>query len=387
MSDVPPTSPAPVLVRVNRAGPLEPPCRLAGLDILALIGSGGMGAVYKARDPELDCFRAVKVLSPRLAGDAQYVARFRQEARLAAKLDTPCAVRVLRAGEENGLQYLVMEYAGGSTLQARCAHKPLNPNEALHLAASVAEALREAHRLGVIHRDIKPANIIYTSDGSPKLADFGIARPMSAGATGLTVDGATIGTPEYMPPEQAQGSRDLDGRADLYSLGATLYWAVTGRPPFVGDRPSQVIELVINAPLVPPAAVNPAVPGPLSDLIVHLMAKRKEDRPGSAEDLLREISRIREQGGLAPWPRRQGWSAWLQVAAGLLVLAALAAAVEAARRHFMPTPPPKPEATQPIAAKQPPSPPPTPLASPPAAETTKPPAGAAQPERREESTP
>ena len=309
----------------------EIPEQYAGLQIVEQIGQGGMGSVYKGLDPELDCFRAVKMLARQLAADPAFVQRFREEARMAARLDSPYAVRVIRFGMEADRYFLIMEFVDGPTLESVCAREQLDPNRALHVAGCIGQALRAAHRLDVIHRDIKPANILFTPDNIPKLADFGIARPIKREGPNLTTEGTVIGTPAFMSPEQAAGKEELDGRTDVYSLGATLYWATTGIPPFTGERASQILEKVIHDTPHAPIEICPEMSAEVSDLIVRMMVKDRDERIASAEDLIREVSRL--QGGTVrteahpapePKPRRRVVRNVLATVLPLLMIALLA---------------------------------------------------------------
>jgi serine/threonine-protein kinase len=220
------------------------------------IGRGGMAEVYLARDRLLDRPVAIKILFPEFAADPSFVARFRREAQAAANLNHPNIVGVYDWGKERGTYYIVMEYVDGRTVSEIIrTDGPLDPKQAAGIAADVAAGLGFAHRKGVVHRDIKPGNILITGTGEVKVADFGIARAMTATTDDdLTQVGSVMGTATYFSPEQAQG-KPVDPRSDLYSLGVVLYEMLVGQPPFSGDQP------VATAPAAPPASTARAPTG------------------------------------------------------------------------------------------------------------------------------
>ncbi|MGZ3420618.1 MAG: protein kinase domain-containing protein, partial [Polyangiales bacterium] len=206
--------------------------------IEALLGRGGMGAVYRGRQVALDMPVAVKVLRREMASDPDFVRRFHREAKAASSLDHPCSVRVLDFGEEpDGLLYIVMEHLAGRTLCSLLDQLPLDERRVARIVASILAALARAHEQGIIHRDLKPENVMILpgtdDDGCPidlvKVCDFGIATTVAGGPT--TTTGLILGTPQYMSPEQARGE-PVDVRTDLYSVGAVLYEMLTGEPPF-----------------------------------------------------------------------------------------------------------------------------------------------------------
>ncbi|MEK6767507.1 MAG: serine/threonine-protein kinase, partial [Gemmatimonadota bacterium] len=222
----------------------------AQYEIVRLLGRGGMGAVYLARERALERLVAIKVLPPDLASDAESRERFRREARTAAKLTHPNIVPLHTFGEVEGMLYFVMGYVRGESLGERMHREgKLPPEDVRRIIGELAGALDYAHRQGVIHRDIKPDNVLLEDEsGRPMLTDFGVAKARATGAT-LTEAGAVVGTPHYMSPEQASGARDLDGRSDLYSLGIMGYAMLSGRLPFEGDSFRDVIvQHVTKAP-------------------------------------------------------------------------------------------------------------------------------------------
>ena len=244
-------------------------------------GSGGMGTVYRAVDQQSGRPVAVKVLHDRNPHLRQ---RFDREARTLATLDHPNIVRYVAHGTTDGeLHYLVMEWIDGETLKARLSREGLSADEALAMAAAVADALAAAHARGVVHRDIKPSNLLFV-DGDPahvKLIDFGVARAR-AETTRLTEAGASVGTPGYMAPEQVRSLRDVDGRADLFALGCVLYECLSGRRAFSG---SDAVEVWMKIVLAQPASLRalvPALPDPLCALVEQLLAKEPAERPADA---------------------------------------------------------------------------------------------------------
>ncbi|MGH9204114.1 MAG: serine/threonine-protein kinase, partial [Vicinamibacterales bacterium] len=214
---------------------LEPGTRLGPYEILSLLGAGGMGEVYRARDTRLGRDVAVKTLPEALAHDEQRMARFQREAQVLASLNHP-NIATIHGLEESGTTHaLVMELVNGPTLADRIAQGPVPIDEALPIAKQIAEALEYAHERGVIHRDLKPSNVMFDAHGHAFLSDFGIAKMLEA-SVALTGSGV-IGTPAYMSPEQAVGERAIDRRSDTYSLGVILYEMLAGRHPYEADTP------------------------------------------------------------------------------------------------------------------------------------------------------
>lgn len=262
--------------------------RLGSYEVMEEIARGGMGIVLKARDTGLDRIVAIKVLAPHLAGDAQARARFLREARAAAAVSHENVVTIHAVEDSQPAPFLVMEYVTGRTLARRLRTSgPLALPELLRIAYQTACGLAAAHRLGLVHRDIKPANIMLeNSIEKVKLTDFGLSRAVSD--TGLTQPGMVLGTPEYIAPEQA-GGRAVDQRADLFSLGCVCYEMCTGHSPFAADTPLAALRKVCDE--TPPSAriVSPNTPAWLSDLIEGLLQKDPSRRPGSAEELAKDL--------------------------------------------------------------------------------------------------
>lgn len=252
-------------------------------DVVRLLGIGGMGRVYLARDRVLGREVALKVLDENRASDGQFLERFKREARAAAALNSPGIVAIYDWGEMNGLYCMVMEYVPGETLKQLVERRGALPElEALNIASQVAGTLEVAHQHGVIHRDIKPHNILIDPNGRIKVVDFGIAR--AAGLTQLTTTSAVWGTVHYVAPEQTQ-RRPVDGRTDLYSLGVVLYEMVTGTEPFKGDSPIEVALQHINAQPLPPRRIRPEISAWTEAIILKAMAKDPDDRFGTAAEM------------------------------------------------------------------------------------------------------
>ena len=247
-------------------------------EVIRLLGRGGMGAVYLARERALDRLVAIKVLPPEVM-DADSVERFRREARTAAKLTHPNIVPLHTFGEANGMMYFVMGFVQGESLGSRLKRQGgLGSEETRRILAETAGALHYAHARGVVHRDIKPDNILIDDEtGKPMLTDFGVAKSVASGET-LTQLGTALGTPHYMSPEQAAGEKDIDGRSDLYSLGVVGYQMVSGRLPFDGESVREVMVQQVTKEPTPLKAVVPDAPADLTGLITRCMAKEPDDR-------------------------------------------------------------------------------------------------------------
>ena len=269
--------------------------KIGGFELITKIGQGGMGSVFKARQTSLDRIVALKVLPPSIAKDQSFIQRFVREARASAKLAHPNIVTGIDVGQDEatGLWYFAMEFVDGPTLkQVQEKEKILPERRALEIARAMARALTCAQANGFIHRDIKPDNILLNSRGEAKLADLGLARQAKDDA-GLTQSGQALGTPFYMSPEQVRGQIDnLDIRADLYALGATLFHLVTGRPPFEGE--TGAVIMVKHLRETPPLAhrINPDVSESTGRLIQRLMQKKQEDRIQTPQELETQLDRL-----------------------------------------------------------------------------------------------
>lgn len=260
-------------------------------EILDRVGAGAMGTVFKARQKKLGRIVALKVLKPSLARDSRYVDRLRREARLVASLNHPHIVTGYDLGEEGGYHFFVMEFVEGKSLRALLTERGrFAEAEVLAIGREVAEALDHAYRSGVIHRDVKPGNILIDEQGRAKLTDLGLAK----GPTDLTLtrDGATVGTPQYISPEQARNPQDVDVRSDLYSLGATLYHMATGTPPFRGATMAELLTKVLHEVPEAPDAVNPELSPGLSLVLRKLLAKELRVRYQTPRELLDDLERV-----------------------------------------------------------------------------------------------
>ena len=331
--DTAPTEPA-------AAARLRPGDALGPYRIESLIGAGGMGEVYKARDTRLDRDVAVKVLPAPIAGDARFRQRMEREARALATLSHPHICPVFDFGQQDGIDYLVMEYLAGETLARRLERGPLPLAEALRRAVEIADALDKAHRQGIVHRDLKPGNVMLTKGGA-KLLDFGIAKMRPpAGATGarhsaddpLTRQGTVLGTLHYMAPEQLSGE-EADARADIFAFGAVLYEMVTGKKAFDGRSRAEVMAAVMGQDPASVATLQPAAPPALDHLIRASLARDPDQRWQSASDVGRQIKWILGEGSttgahasrMPAFSRvRSAGPLW---AVGLMVVAAVTVAV------------------------------------------------------------
>jgi len=267
--------------------------QIPGYKILGKLGSGAMAIVYKAKQLSLNRTVAIKVLPKRFSENPEYVERFYREGRVAAKLSHNNIVQAYDVGEAGGYHYFVMEYVEGKTLyDDLAAGKIFSEQEALDIVIQVAEALAHAHERGLIHRDVKPKNIMITPEGVAKLADMGLARETTDVELAKSEAGKAYGTPYYISPEQIQGKVDIDGRADIYGLGATFYHMVTGRVPFMADDPTEVMKKHLREPLIPPDHINTALSAGVSEVIETMMAKRRQERYQNARELLEDLRAV-----------------------------------------------------------------------------------------------
>jgi len=337
------------------SGTLAPGTQLGPYRIVEPIGAGGMGEVYKASDTRLERVVAVKLLTRNWAGDTEMRQRFEREAQIVASLNHPNICVLHDVGQQDGLDFLVMEYLQGEDLAVRLERGPLEIAEALKTAIAIADALDKAHRSGVVHRDLKPSNVILTA-GGPKLLDFGLAkrdgaltaRDSSRPATprpsittrtqmptisNLTTVGAVMGTLQYMSPEQLEGL-EADGRADIFAFGCLVYEMVTGKKAFVGKSRILLMSAIATSDPEPMSAVQPATPPALEHVVKTCLAKDPEDRWQTARDLLAELEWIEAAGPDAGVSAGRGGSkvragqreklARIVLAVGALLLAAVA---------------------------------------------------------------
>jgi DNA-binding NtrC family response regulator/tRNA A-37 threonylcarbamoyl transferase component Bud32 len=286
-----PTVPVPASERDPLLG-----AALGGCQILERIGKGAMAIVYRAEQLKLRRTVALKVMLPGLlAHDEAYAERFMSEARLAAQLEHPHIVQVYDVGEERSYYYIVMQFIRGETLRDLIRRKGrLAPGEAIGFLLQAARGLGAAHQRGLIHRDIKPSNLLVSSEGVVRISDFGLAKALSD-TSQLTHAQHILGTPCYMSPEQCRGER-LDPRSDLYSLGVTLFEMLMGKPPYEGETPFELVRKHVHEPVPQELQADSTIPRPVVALVERMMAKDPDKRCPSAEELIREIERIPDEG-------------------------------------------------------------------------------------------
>lgn len=256
--------------------------------IVEQIGMGGMATVYKAYQPSMDRYVAIKILPGQLAQDPNFSKRFEQEARAIAALEHPHILPIHDFGTADGHTYMVMRYVEGGTLSDQMG-KPATYERIGQLIINIARALDYAHQQGVVHRDIKPSNILIDNHGEALLTDFGVAK-MVAGteSTQLTAAGSILGTPAYMSPEQAS-STEVDGRSDIYSLGVVLYELLAGQPPYQAETPLAVVLKHVNDPLPPPRTIKPQIPEPLERVVLKALAKKANQRFQTAGEMVQAL--------------------------------------------------------------------------------------------------
>lgn len=280
-------------------GPIEPP-DVPGYEMERELGRGGMGVVFLARQVRANRRVALKmILSASLASSLERK-RFRVEAESVAQLQHANIVQVFDVGEHAGGPYFALEYCPGGSLAKKLAGTPLSPIDAAFLVEKLAKAMAEAHAQGIVHRDLKPANVLLSSNGEPKISDFGLAKQTDA-KTGeraggeQTLSGSVLGTPSYMAPEQARGDiKQVGPASDIYALGAILYECLTGRPPFKGASLAETLDQVRNQEPVAPSQLNPAVPRDLETICLKCLRKEPTQRYASAGDLASDLIAFRE---------------------------------------------------------------------------------------------
>ncbi len=280
-------------LRSRIAPPAKMPERIGAYRITGVLGEGGMGVVYQAVQLSLERIVALKVVRGDLARKEVFVGRFLREAKVAARIDHPNVVTIYDTGEADGHLYMALQFVPGGDLGTRVKRDGKLPeDEALRIIAGCARGLIAIHAAGLVHRDIKPSNIFLTSDGTPKIGDLGLARNIIDDEK-LTFAGDLVGTPSYMAPEQAKGSQDIDHRADIYSLGTSLYHLLTGRPPFQGSSPFLIGHQVIAEVPQDPRELNRAMSPVVAAIIHHAMNKDRAYRYQSAEELLVDVELVR----------------------------------------------------------------------------------------------
>ncbi len=299
--------------------------------MLRMLGQGAMGQVWLSRNPDLDIPVALKILPKHLVEvEPGYVDRFVREARTAARINHPNVVRIYDCGTDNGVNYIVMEYVEGGNLgqlqEARPGPLPLL--QAVDVVTAVASALQEAAAFGIVHRDIKPDNVMLDKRGTAKLADLGLAKVLSSDDTEMTRTGVAMGSPRYIAPEQVQDAKDVDARADIYSLGITFYHLVTGEIPFEASSSHEMMCKHVQEPLPHPRTKNPDLPEDLCKIICKMAEKSPDERYQSAEELLVDLSAFRaahasedtEETDPSIGIRRR----LIPIAAGLIILGVIA---------------------------------------------------------------
>ena len=320
---------------------LAPGTKLGPYEILSPLGAGGMGEVYRARDTRLDRSVAIKILPAHLSADPERKLRFEREARTISTLNHPNICSLFDVGSQNGTDFLVMECIEGESLSQRLARGALPVEQVLKIGTEIADALDKAHRSGVVHRDLKPANIMLTKSGA-KLLDFGLAKPAIAPASAVTLtnvaasspvteQGTIVGTFQYMSPEQVEG-KELDGRSDIFSLGAVLYEALTGKRAFEGKSQLSIASAILEKEPPPVSAVKPLTPRSLDHVVRRCLGKDPDDRWQSARDLALELKSISStdpaSSSTAALPvhsrrHRRELIAWAVAALAILALLAL----------------------------------------------------------------
>lgn len=328
-------------------GPAAPTPSVPGYVITAVLGRGGMGVVYKANHLALNRIVALKmVLTGGHAGPAER-ARFRTEAEAVARLQHPNIVQIHEVGEADGHPYCALEFVKGGTLAGKLNGKPLPPREAAHLVEVLSRAMQAAHDRYVVHRDLKPANILLTSDGTPKITDFGLARHTDSDH-GHTQAGAVMGTPAYMAPEQASGrTREAGPTVDVYALGAILYECLAGRPPFQGATAIEILDRVRTEEPVPPSRIGAKAPFDLETICLKALAKESARRYLSAAELADDLRRFLDDEpiharrvGVAEkvWRRARKNAVVVGLSGALVMLAAVVAVVVLRPRPEQPVP-------------------------------------------------
>src|SRR4051794_12925871 len=275
--------------------------RLAHFELLEPIGVGGMAAVIRARDLQLDRAVALKILPPEMASDPENIRRFQQEARAAAKLDHENIARVFFCGEDQRLHFIAFEFVEGENLRTLIERRGRLPvSEAVHYMLQIATGLAHASERGVVHRDIKPSNIIISPNGRAKLVDMGLARSMGPqGDRDLTQSGVTLGTFDYIAPEQALDPRDAAVRSDISALGCTFYHMLTGQPPVPEGTAAKKLHHHQHVAPVDPRQLNPDTPDEVAAILVRMMAKDPKDRYQRAEHLVQHLIQVAQKLGAA----------------------------------------------------------------------------------------
>jgi len=274
--------------------------KFGAYEVLDVLGAGGMGRVYRARNVTLDRIVALKTLAPQFSADGGFVQRFLKEARAAARLNHPNIVQIYDFGCEEGTYFLAMEYVDGPSLRALLGKARFNEHDAVLLVRHAVAALGVAHAQGIVHRDIKPDNLMLTARRDRlKLVDLGIAKRIDEEQV-LTQTGQAVGTPQYISPEQIRGARDIDARADIYSLGATFFQLVTGHAPYEGTSGAMIMSMHLTHPLPDPRTYVPELSDGICRVLRKMMAKDREERYRDVHALDRDLYKL--QIGETPEP-------------------------------------------------------------------------------------
>jgi hypothetical protein len=304
--------------------------QVPGYEILGVLGRGGMGVVYQARQVGLGRLVALKMILAGTHAGPDEVARFRREAEAAARLQHPHIVQIHEIGVHNGLPYFSLEHVEGGSLAQKLAGTPLPARQAAKLVETLARAVHTAHQRGIVHRDLKPGNILLTGDGTPKVADFGLAKRLDDPA-GQTATGAILGTPSYMAPEQAGGKhRQIGPAADVYALGAILNDVLTGRPPFKAATSMETVYQVLHEEPAPPSRLQPKLPRDLETICLKCLEKAPGQRYATAQALAEDLRRFLDNEPITARPagtmeRAWKWARRRPTTAALLGLAAVLA--------------------------------------------------------------
>ena len=300
--------PTPESGTANRESPTA--SSFGDYELLEKVGEGGMGVVFKARQKSLDRLVAVKMLRLGPHAAPEFVQRFRAEAVAAASLQHPHIVAIHEVGSQQGQHFFVMDYVEGQSLARLVGNRPLPPRQAAQYVRTIAEAVHYAHERGILHRDLKPANVLVDTENQARVTDFGLARRLE-GDSELTLTGQVLGSPHYMPPEQAAGKRRrVSRRTDVYGLGAILYHWLTGRPPFVGEELAETLQHVLNTDPVAPRLVNPAVPRDLETVCLKCLEKEPARRYAAAAAVADELGRYLQDQPIEARPVGRGEKVW-----------------------------------------------------------------------------
>src|SRR4051812_6357200 len=333
--------------------PLAPGAKLGPYEILSPVGAGGMGEVYRARDSRLDRIVAIKVLGTQVSARPDLRERFEREARAISALQHPNICTLHDIGQQEGVDFLVLEFVEGESLDRRLIKGPLPIDQVLRYASQIAEALDRAHRQGIVHRDLKPGNVMITKSGA-KLLDFGLAKlqdktpvltnssmDVTLATSKLTGEGTIVGTFQYMAPEQLEG-KEADTRSDIFSLGTVIYEMATGKPAFQGKSSASLIAAILSSDPPPISVVHPMTPPALERLVKRCLAKDPDERWQNAADLASELRWIAEGGSQYGVPppviarnKSRRWLPWM-VASILTALVLLAATFYLAVDHSTP---------------------------------------------------